>query len=272
MLKETGNLTPADRVILARQSKRPKATEYIEALFTDFYELHGDRLTGDDKSVLCGIGLLNSVAVTIIAQRKGTNLDENIKYNFGMSTPSGYRKVLRLAKEAEKFSRPIITFIDTPGAYPGIEAEEKGQGEAIAKCLALFSSLTVPIIAVIIGEGGSGGALAIALANTVIMLENSVYSILSPEGFASILWKDSTRSAEAAAVMQLTASDLLNNNVIDFVVNEGIGGAEVNKVLVFKELAELLFSEVTRLSKLSPNAVKDERYKKFRSMGNFYEG
>ncbi|MEG1972000.1 MAG: acetyl-CoA carboxylase carboxyltransferase subunit alpha [Oscillospiraceae bacterium] len=272
MLKETSGLTPADRVILARQATRPKATQYIDALFTDFYELHGDRLTGDDKSILGGIGFFKSIAVTVIAQCKGTNLDENIKYNFGMSVPAGYRKVLRLAKNAEKFNRPIITFIDTPGAYPGIEAEEKGQGEAIAQCLALFSSLTVPTIAVIIGEGGSGGALAIALANTVIMLENSVYSILSPEGFASILWKDSTRSAEAAAVMQLTAFDLLNNNIIDFVINEGEGGINENKALVFKDLDELLFSELTRLLKLSPAAIKDERYKKFRNMGNFYEG
>lgn len=265
------SLTPTDRVYLARHPQRPTAQQYVSALFTDFFELHGDRLCKDDSSILGGIAFYKDIPVTVIAQCKGKSLEENIKYNFGMPSPEGYRKVQRLAKQAEKFNRPIITFIDTPGAYPGLEAEAHGQGEAIASCLALFSGLTVPVVAVIVGEGGSGGALAIGVANTLIMLENAIYSILSPEGFATILWKDASRSEQACDIMKLTAQDLLGYGIVDKVIEEGIGGAHTNTELVFAALDKVLLAEILRLRKLSGAALANDRYKKFRSMGGFYE-
>lgn len=262
------NLTPNDRVYLARHPKRPNATAYIDELFTDFLELKGDRLSGDDASILCGLANFCGRPVTVIAHRKGSTLEENVKYNFGMPTPSGYRKVQRIVEQAEKFNRPIITFIDTPGAYPGIEAEKQGQGEAIAKCLAQFSDLSVPVISVVIGEGGSGGALAIGVANTVIMLENSIYSILSPEGFASILWKDSSKKAEAAEIMKLTAEDLKKLEVIDYVVPEGVGSILINQEQVMADLQKLIKKELAKLLKQSKIILKKSRYEKFRKMGN----
>lgn len=265
------NLTPADRVYLARHPKRPNAKQYIDALFTDFFLLHGDRFSKEDKSIIGGIAFYKDIPITVLAQQKGKTLEENIACNFGMPGPEGYRKVQRLAKQAEKFHRPIITFIDTPGAYPGLEAEEKGQGEAIASCLALFSKLTVPVIAVVIGEGGSGGALAISVGNSIIMLENSIYSILSPEGFATILWKDGSRSEDASKIMKLTAQDLYDYNVIDYIIPEGVGGAHTNPSSVFQQLDEILYSELMRLSAMDPNTLVNNRYHKFRSIGNLSE-
>jgi len=199
------NLNAWDRVLLARHNDRPTACDFINYIFDEFIELHGDKSYRDDKSIVGGIGRINSIPVTIIAQQKGKNLDDNLERNFAMPHPEGYRKALRLMKQAEKFNRPIITFIDTPGAYPGLGAEERGQGEAIARNLLEMSALHVPVIAIVIGEGGSGGALALGVANKVLMLENSIYSILSPEGYATILWKDSTLASKAAEAMKLTS-------------------------------------------------------------------
>ena len=190
--------TAWDKVLLARQANRPKALDYIENIFDEFIELHGDRLFSDDKSIIGGIGRINDCAVTVIGQQKGKTTKENMERNFGMTNPEGYRKALRLMEQAQKFNRPIITFIDTPGAYPGIGAEERGQGEAIARNICSMSNLTVPIICIIIGEGSSGGALALGVGDKIVMLENSIYSILSPEGFASILYKDASKNKEAA--------------------------------------------------------------------------
>ena len=264
----SNNLTPADRVSLARHPMRPGTREYISHLFTDFFIQKGDRLCKEDESILGGLAFYKGKPVTVIGQCKGKNLEENIKYNFGMPGPEGYRKVIRLVKQAEKFNRPIITFIDTPGANPGLEAEERGQGEAIAKCLSTFCDLEVPVIAIVIGEGGSGGALALGVANTIIMLENSIFSVLSPEGFASILWKNVSRSDEACGIMKLTAGDLYDFKIIDHIVKEPAGGAHRNPEDVFGKIDNLLYKEICRLSSLSRSELADERYKKFREMGN----
>ena len=260
-----------ERVKAARANQRPTGLDYIGGIFTDFFELHGDRLDGDDPSILGGIARFHGTPVTVIGQRKGTNLEENLLYRFGMPNPCGYRKVQRLARQAEKFDRPIITWIDTPGAYPGIEAEQKGQAEAIASCLSLFSDLHVPVIAVLIGEGGSGGALALGVANTVIMLENAIYSILSPEGFASILWKDSSRVDEACEVMKLTATDLYRFGVIDRIIEEGEGGAHGNPDIVIQNLDAALQTELERLLNMSGPELSEQRYMRFRKIGSLSE-
>ena len=213
-------LSSWERVKIARSSERPTTFDYVGKIFDRFLELHGDRACKDDGALVGGIATINGVYVTIIGQQKGRNMKQNMKRNFGMPNPEGYRKALRLMKQAEKFHRPIICFIDTPGAFCGIEAEERGQGEAIAKNLYEMSALKVPILSTVIGEGGSGGALALGVANEVWMLENSTYSILSPEGFASILWKDSKRCDEAASIMKITAADLLDLGIIDKVIKE----------------------------------------------------
>ena len=261
-----GRLEPGDKVYLARHPMRPNAKSYIDALFTDFVEMHGDRLYGDDQSIVGGVGLFQDIPVTIIAQVKGKTLEDNMKHNFGMSHPEGYRKALRLAKQAEKFDRPIITFIDTPGAYPGIGAEERGQGSAIAVSLVTFMELKVPIIALVIGEGGSGGALALGVADRVMMLEHSIYSVLSPEGFASILWKDSTRAKEAAKLMKLTAQDLLQFGVIDTVIDEPVGGIHTYVDFVMIKLRELLHKELNDLIYQDKGTLLQQRYEKFRNM------
>ncbi len=214
------NLTAAQRVALARDPGRTSPLDYVQGLFTDFFEQRGDRLFGDDAAIVGGIARFHGQPVSVICTRKGKNLEENLKMHFGMPEPEGYRKAQRIMTQAEKFGRPIFTFVDTPGAYPGMDAEERGQADAIARSLALMSRLTVPMITVICGEGGSGGALALAMGNRVLMLENAVYSVLSPEGFASILWKDSSRVEEACGVMKLTAQDLLELGVIDEIVPE----------------------------------------------------
>lgn len=214
------SITAWERVKVARGSERPTSMDYIGKLFDKFLELHGDRMFGDDGAIVGGIAQIDGIAVTVIGQQKGRNIKQNMKRNFGMPNPDGYRKALRLMKQAEKFKRPVICFVDTPGAFCGIEAEERGQGEAIARNLFEFSSLKTPILSIVIGEGGSGGALALAMADEVWMLENSTYSILSPEGFASILWKDSKRADEAASIMKITAKDLKEMQIIERVIPE----------------------------------------------------
>ena len=267
LLEGCTSLAAADKVFLARHPQRPKIDEYIGALFTDFFVQRGDRQCKEDPSILGGIALYRGRPVTVIGHRKGNTLEENMKYNFGMPGPEGYRKALRLMKQAEKFGRPVITFIDTPGAYPGKEAEERGQGEAIARNLAEMSALTVPVVAVVTGEGSSGGALALGVANRVLMLENAIYSVLSPEGFASILWKDSSRHEEACDVMKLTAQDLLNYKVIDEIVPEPRGGAQLDHKALFDALDGILERNLSQLSRQSGSALAAARYKKFRQMG-----
>ena len=255
-----------ERVVLARKAERPKSLDYINNIFTNFIELHGDRNFGDDKSIIGGIAELDEMPGTVIGEQKGKNAKENIDMNFGMPNPEGYRKALRLMRQAEKFDRPIITFVDTPGAYPGVEAEEHGQGEAIARNLAIMSGLKVPIISIIIGQGNSGGALGICVADEIWMLENSVFSILSPEGFASILWKDSSRRDEACELMKLTAQDLYNYKIIDGIINEPDGGAHMNPEEVIAKLDEMLYERLNVLSILPKEVLIKNRYKKYRVM------
>lgn len=259
--------TPEEKVKIARNPGRPGTADFIEALFTDFFEQRGDRQCREDGSILGGIARFHGRPVTVLGHRKGKSLEENLHCNFGMPGPEGYRKAQRLMKQAEKFGRPIITFVDTPGAYPGKEAEERGQGEAIAQCLALMSTLTVPVIAIVTGEGGSGGALALAVGNRVLMLEHAVYSVLSPEGFASILWKDSSRSGEACGVMKLTAQDLRRGGIVQGVLKEPEGGAHTDWEATFCTVDAALKKELAALDKLSGPALARQRYQMFRAMG-----
>mgnify|MGYP000964368013 CR=1 FL=1 len=257
--------TPEEKVKIARNPGRPGTADFIEALFTDFFEQRGDRQCREDGSILGGIARFHGRPVTVLGHRKGKSLEENLHCNFGMPGPEGYRKAQRLMKQAEKFGRPIITFVDTPGAYPGKEAEERGQGEAIASSLALMSSLTVPVVTVVIGEGGSGGALALAVGNRIVMLENAIYSVLSPEGFASILWKDASRADEAAGVMKLTADDLYRLGVVDQVIPEPEGGAHVDPRPVYAAVDKAITRHLSQLSREKDLAA--HRYQKFRAMG-----
>ena len=259
-------LTAWEKVTLARQLERPKALDYIDNIFDDFIELHGDRYFGDDQSIIAGIAMLEGKPVTVIGEQKGKNAKENMKRNFGMPNPEGYRKALRLMKQAEKFDRPIITFIDTPGAYPGMGAEERGQGEAIARNIMEMSKLTVPIICIVIGEGSSGGALAIGVGDRVVMLENSIYSILSPEGFASILYKDSSKAKEAAEDMKATAEDLKKFNIIDEIIKEPKDGVQNDFEKVIKSLKKYIIKNIKELEKLSKKELVEKRYQKFRNM------
>ena len=259
--------TAAERVALARHPQRPNITDYIDGLFTDFFEQRGDRACLEDPAILGGVALFHGRPVTVIGTRKGKTLEENLQCNFGMPNPEGYRKALRLMKQAEKFRRPVLTFIDTSGAYPGLEAEERGQGEAIARNLFEMSRLTVPVIAVVTGEGNSGGALALAVADRVLMLENAVYAILSPEGFASILWKDAQRSGEAAGLMKLTAPELLAMQVIDDIIPEPEGGAHLAPVIAMRQVDQAISRHLAELTKESGAALAAERYQKFRKMG-----
>ena len=269
-----------DRVCLARMPERPKALDYINEIFTDFMELHGDRNFGDDKSIVGGIAVLDEfpatednecvkkgIPVTVIGEQKGKKAKENMERNFGMPNPEGYRKALRLMKQAEKFNRPIITFIDTPGAYPGMGAEERGQGEAIAKNMMEMAQLKVPVICVVIGEGSSGGALAIAVGDRIVMLENAVYSILSPEGFASILYKDASRAYDAAENMKITAQDLKKMNVIDEIIDEPDNGAQEDFATVANKLKMYIIKSIKELSEISKDELVERRYEKFRKMG-----
>ena len=263
------SLTAWDRVLLARHQKRPTSLDYIKYIFDDFIELHGDKQYRDDQSIVGGIGRLAGRPVTVIAQQKGKTLDDNLIRNFAMPHPEGYRKALRLMQQAEKFNRPIITFIDTPGAYPGLGAEERGQGEAIARNLLEMSGFHVPIIAVVIGEGGSGGALALGVANKVFMLENAIYSILSPEGYASILWKDASLAEQAAEVMKLTSYDLEELGVIDDIIKEPIGGAHFDPLSTFEKTKRVLEAELRSYEGLSTLEIRESRIKKYRDLGFF---
>lgn len=256
-----------DRVNIARKAERPKSLDYINKIFTNFIELHGDRYFGDDKSIIGGIAELDEIPVTVIGEQKGKNAKENIERNFGMPNPEGYRKALRLMKQAEKFNRPIITFIDTPGAYPGIGAEERGQGEAIAKNLFEMSQLKVPTISIVIGEGSSGGALALGVTDIIIMLENAIYSILSPEGFASILYKDSSKSSEAAEKMKITSKELKKLGVIDNIVKEPEDGAQEDFETVCQNLKDILKKYIKELSNKTQDELIEQRYEKYRKIG-----
>ena len=257
-------LTAWDRVQISRKIDRPSGSDYIEALFTDFMEFHGDRNYGDDKAIIGGIAKFHGKPVTVIVQEKGTNTKENIAHNFGMPMPEGYRKALRLMKQAEKFQRPVICFVDTPGAFCGIEAEERGQGEAIARNLWELAGLKTPVLSIVTGEGGSGGALALAAGDQVWMLENSIYSILSPEGFASILWKDSTKAKEAAAVMKLTASDLYEKGIIEQVIPEPENLTPESMWQVTEELDNRIDDFLKKYDSLSEEELLEHRYTRFR--------
>ena len=265
-MRRVAKLTAWERVKIAREPDRPTALDYIENIFDEFMELHGDRYFKDDKSIVCGLGNIGKQNYTIVAEQKGRNTKENIERNFGMPNPEAYRKALRFMKQAEKFNRPVITFIDTKGAYPGLGAEERGQGEAIARNLMEMSDLKVPIIVVVIGEGSSGGALAIGVGDKVLMLENAIYSILSPEGYASILWKDSSRAEEAAEKMKLTAKDLLDLGIIDEVLKEPNGNAKSD----IQKMAETIKKKITTLTKelqkIDVDELIENRYQKFRIM------
>ena len=302
-------LTAAETVAIARHAQRPNIDDYIAALFPHFFPMQGDRLCGEDKAILGGVGLFHGQPVTVIGTRKAKTLQENLKGNFGMPSPEGYRKAQRLMRQAEKFGRPVITFIDTPGAYPGLQAEERGQGEAIARnlmemsrlrvpILAIItfidtsgaypglqaeergqgeaiarnlmemSRLTVPVIAIVTGEGNSGGALALGIANRVLMLENAVYAILSPEGFASILWKDASRSAEACELMKMTAPDLKALGIIDEIIPEPAGGAHLAPEVTFLEVERAIARNLEQLKGQKGPALAAERYQKFRKMGS----
>lgn len=257
-------LQPYDRVQLARDQKRPKITAFIDGLFENFTELCGDRLGGEDPALLGGIAWFHGIPVTVLGHRKGSDLQTNLEYRFGMPEPEGYRKALRLMRQAEKFHRPVITFIDTPGAYPGKEAEENGQSTAIAENLAAMSTLKTPVLSIVTGEGSSGGALAIGVADQIWMLENAVYSVLSPEGFASILWKDASRSAEACRLMRMTAGELLEDGLIDAVIPEAEGGIQNDLQPTLEALDQKLQEELHRLCCLPEETLLEQRYQKYR--------
>lgn len=267
----TENYSAWDKVQIARMIDRPRGSFYIQEMVTDFIELHGDRNFKDDKAIIGGIGKIGNHVVTIIAQNKGKSAKENVERNFGMPHPEGYRKALRLMQQAQKFGRPIVCLIDTPGAYCGLGAEERGQGEAIARNLMEMARLKTPIIAGIIGEGGSGGALALGVADKVFMQENTTYSILSPEGFASILWKDSAKAKEAAEIMRITASDLLENHIIDDIVTEPLGGAHKDPSSAAQLLKTYIIEKLDELGAMSTDVLVDKRYERFRKYGSFYE-
>ncbi|NJH86322.1 acetyl-CoA carboxylase carboxyltransferase subunit alpha [Staphylococcus agnetis] len=264
-------LKPWDRVQIARLQERPTLLDYIPHIFDDFIEFHGDRNFRDDPAIIGGIAYFNGLPVTVIGQQRGKDTKDNIYRNFGMAHPEGYRKALRLMKQAEKFQRPIFTFIDTKGAYPGKAAEERGQSESIARNLIEMAGLTVPVIAIVIGEGGSGGALGLGVSNRILMLENSTYSVISPEGAAGILWKDSSLAKIAAETMKITAYDLKELNIIDEVVNEPLGGAHQDIELQAKHIKEKFATHLKDFETMSPDAIKEDRFNKFRKMGTYVE-
>ena len=261
------HLSAYEKVTLSRDIKRPTTLEYIEHICSNFLELHGDRLFKDDPSMVGGIGQIGKFNVTIVGHQKGRDTKENIKRNFGMPHPEGYRKALRLMKQAEKFNRPIITFIDTSGAFCGLEAEERGQGEAIARNLLEMSKLSVPVITFVIGEGGSGGALGIGVGNDVCMLEHSVYSVISPEGLSSILFKDSSKAKEACDVMKLTSNDLYDLKIIDKIIKEPLGGAQKDVEAVSKEIKAYILERLNHYKDRDKEEIIAQRYKKFRNIG-----
>ena len=271
MNKIYGTLAPWQRIQIARHPQRPYSTDYIKIIFEDFVELHGDRVFGDDNALLCGMASIDGKPVMVIGHQKGRTLQENMDRNFGMAHPEGYRKALRVMNLAQKFNRPIITFIDTSGAYPGIAAEERGQAEAIARNLRDMSDLKVPVISIVIGEGGSGGALGIGVANKVFMLENSYYSVISPEGCAAILFRDGSKAKEAAEAMKITAADLLNLKVVDEIIKEPLGGAHVDSAKAAANIKSAINKCLKQYENMSPQKIADDRYAKFRNLGVFEE-
>ncbi|MGF9916977.1 acetyl-CoA carboxylase carboxyltransferase subunit alpha [Paenibacillus ehimensis] len=262
-------MTTRQKMQVARHPQRPTTLDYIQHLFTDFIELHGDRLFGDDLAIVGGIARFNGIPVTVVGHQKGKDTKDNIARHFGSPHPEGFRKALRFMKQADKFKRPIITFIDTKGAYPGNAAEERGQGEAIARNLMEMASLRVPILCVVIGEGGSGGALALGVGNRVFMLENAIYSVISPEGAASILYKDASKSMEAAEAMKITADEILKLGVIDAIIPEPKGGAHRDVAVQAESIKQMLWTHLQELLKMTENELIEDRYNKFRQIGRF---
>ncbi|WP_210364942.1 acetyl-CoA carboxylase carboxyl transferase subunit alpha [Bacillus sp. REN3] len=263
------NMKPWDRVQIARHPSRPTTLEYISLLFTDFFECHGDRLFADDEAIVGGIAKYHGVPVTVIGHQRGKDTKENIRRNFGMPHPEGYRKALRLMKQAEKFKRPILCFIDTKGAYPGKAAEERGQSEAIARNLFEMAGLKVPVVCVVIGEGGSGGALALGVGNHIHMLENSTYSVISPEGAAAILWKDASQAKKAAETMKITAPDLKELGIIDEIIPEVKGGAHKDVAQQAKYMDKILKESLTSLLSMNEEDIIEQRYQKYKRIGEY---
>lgn len=269
---ENGGITPFERLEIIRNKNRPTIRDYLPLIFNDFYELHGDRLFGDDGAILGGIGRLGNIPVTVIAEVKGRDIFENKASNFAMPHPEGYRKALRLARQAEKFHRPVICFIDTPGAFCGVAAEKRGQGEAIARNLAEFMVLKTPVISVVLGEGGSGGALALGVCDELAMLENAIYSVISPRGFASILWKDASKEREACNIMRVTATDAVELGIADAIISEPEGGAHNDAETTAENISDFLVKSLNSKMKKDIDVLLNERYNKFRKIGVFSEG
>lgn len=265
------NLSPWDRVLMARHSLRFTTMDYIDSVFDEFFELHGDRYCSDDMALVGGMAKIGQQNFMVMGHQKGKDTKENLRRNFGMVNPDGFRKAGRLMKMAEKFGFPVVCFIDTPGAYPGIQAEERGQYDAISKNIALMAGLKVPILVVIIGEGGSGGALAIAAGDRILMLENSIYSVISPEGCATILWRDATKASEAANVLGLTAELLKGRNLVDEVIPEPLGGVHKDREKTFEAVKESILRNLHELQKMSQTELKKYRYDKYRKIGVFEE-
>ncbi len=269
--KTYANLTPWQRVQVARHLKRPHTLDLLQLLFDDFVELHGDRLYRDDQAIVGGLASFEGRSAVVIGHQKGRDTRENLRRNFGMAHPEGYRKALRLMKLGEKFQKPVVVFIDTPGAYPGVGAEERGQSEAIARNLREMAVLKTPIVAVVTGEGGSGGALGIGVADRILMLEYAIYSVISPEGCAAILWGDAAKAPEAAEVLKLTAPELLNLGVIDGIIREPLGGAHRGHEETAGEIRTALREHLETLTRLTPETLVAQRYERFRRMGVFEE-
>jgi acetyl-CoA carboxylase carboxyl transferase subunit alpha len=266
-----GRLSPWQRTQLSRHPERPYTLDYIDALFEDWTELHGDRAGHDDRSIVTGMARFRGVPVAVVGHQKGRNTRENLLRNFGMSRPEGYRKALRIMKLAERFGRPIISFIDTPGAYPGVQAEERGQAEAIARNIMEMAAFTVPVICCVVGEGGSGGALAVGVGNRVLMLEHSIYSVISPEGCAAILWRDRAEGPKAAEALRITAADCRRLGVADEVITEPAGGAHRDPAATARDLGDAISRHLDELRKLGPDALREDRYARFRALGEFEE-
>jgi len=261
------DLTPMQKVMISRHPNRPYTLDYVQRLLTDWIELHGDRRFAEDSSIVCGLGRYHGRSVVVVGHQKGRGTKENMARNFGMPRPEGYRKAIRMYEMADRFGLPVLTFIDTPGAYPGIDAEERGQSEAIGAALAAMAKVNVPIVASIIGEGGSGGALALGVANRVLVLEFGCYSVISPEGCAGILWKDGARAADAAVQLKMTAPDLLRLRVVDSIVDEPAGGAHRDHDEAAKRLDKKLYEALSSLDALGPSELSQDRYDRFRKLG-----
>jgi len=259
-----------DRVKIARDPNRPHLKDFIRLICSDFEELHGDRLVNDDRGLIGGFATIDGVRCLVLGHHKGATVEENLEANFGMANPDGYRKAMRLAKLAEKFHLPVVTFVDTPGAYPGREAEERGQAEAIAKSLEFFARLATPVVVVVTGEGGSGGALAIAVGDRILMMENAVYSVISPEGCAGILWRDGAKAPEAAEALKITARDLKALGAIDEIVKEPSGGAQKNHALAAENVKKAILRALRELEGVATDELLEKRYAKLRALGNFH--